>query len=62
MILQLQMELAKEMMESRAERKKAAGEFEEELRSWEGEVDGNMEKAKQYMARMKTSFELLKVG
>ncbi|KAF8416987.1 hypothetical protein EV426DRAFT_721544 [Tirmania nivea] len=61
-ILQRQAELAREMMKSREERREAVRVFEEELKMWEGEVDGNMERARQYMARMKTSFELLKVG
>ena len=56
------MELAKEMMKSREERKEAVRAFEEELKTWEGDIDGNMERARQYMAKMKTSFELLKVG
>ncbi|KAF8441868.1 hypothetical protein BGX38DRAFT_1272566 [Terfezia claveryi] len=61
-ILQRQAELAKEMMKSREARKDAVRVFEEELKTWESEVDGNMDRARQYMARMKTSFELLKVG
>jgi len=61
-VLQRQTELAKEMMKSREERKEAVRVFEEELKTWEGDVDGNMERARQYMAKMKTSFELLKVG
>jgi len=50
------------MIRSREQRREAVKRFEDELNMWEGAVDGNMEKARQYMARMRTSFELLKVG
>ncbi|KAF8464020.1 hypothetical protein BDZ91DRAFT_730572 [Kalaharituber pfeilii] len=61
-ILEKQQNLAREMMKARAERAKTVKEFEDELLAAEARVDENMAKAQQYMARMKTSFDLLKAG
>ena len=54
--------LAKDIIRAREERANKVREFEEELARAEERTDESMAKAQQYMARMKTSFDLLKFG
>ena len=49
-------------MKNREERRATVKAFEDELKKVEERVDERMENARAYMNRMKTSFNLMRVG
>ena len=57
-----QSQLVKEIMKNREERRATVKAFEDELKKVEERVDERMENARAYMNRMKTSFNLMRVG
>lgn len=62
LILERQAQLVKEIMKNREERKATVKAFEDELKELEERVDERMENARAYMNRMRTSFNLMRVG
>lgn len=60
--MERQAQLVKEIMKNREERAATVKTFEDELKDVEGRVDERMENARAYMNRMRTSFNLMRVG